>query len=129
LYHATKFAIEGFSESLSYELMSQNIMVKIVEPGSTHTNFVAAANVTENPEITAYDDFNKLALENWYKNDTMQSSAEEISEVIYTVATDETNRLRYMAGRDTERYFEIRQSKTDEEYVDYMRKSFIPELL
>jgi NADP-dependent 3-hydroxy acid dehydrogenase YdfG len=129
LYHATKFAIEGFSESLSYELLSQNILVKIVEPGSTHTNFVAAANVTENPDITAYDDFNILALKNWYKNDTMQSSAEDISEVIYTAATDGTNHLRYIAGRDTKRYFEIRQSGTDQEYVDQMRKIFIPEVL
>ena len=129
LYHATKFAIEGFSESLSYELISQNIAVKIVEPGSTHTNFVAAANVTVNPDITDYDEFNKIALENWYKNDTMQSTPAEIADVIYTAATDESDQLRYMAGRDTKVYFGIRQGDSDQEYVQHMRNSFIPQIL
>jgi len=129
LYHATKFAIEGFSESLSYELMSQNIAVKIVEPGSTHTNFVAAANVTVNPDITDYDEFNKIALENWYKNDTMPSTPAEIADVIYTAATDESDQLRYMAGRDTKVYFGIRQGDSDQEYVQHMRNSFIPQIL
>jgi len=129
LYHASKFAIEGFSESLSYELISQNIAVKIVEPGSTHTNFVAAANVTVNPDITDYDEFNKIALENWYKNDTMPSTPAEIADVIYTAATDESDQLRYMAGRDTKVYFGIRQGDSDQEYVQHMRNSFIPQIL
>lgn len=129
LYHASKFAIEGFSESLSYELISQNIAVKIVEPGSTHTNFVAAANVTVNPDITDYDEFNKIALENWYKNDTMPSTPAEIADVIYTAATDESDQLRYMTGRDTKVYFGIRQGDSDQEYVQYMRNSFIPQIL
>ncbi len=40
MYCASKFALEGFSEALSYELASQNIVVKIIEPGGvTSTNF------------------------------------------------------------------------------------------
>ncbi|MED1798158.1 SDR family NAD(P)-dependent oxidoreductase [Brevibacillus porteri] len=39
LYHSTKFAVEGFSEALSYELASQNIKVKLIEPGAIHTDF------------------------------------------------------------------------------------------
>lgn len=39
IYAASKFALEGFCESLSFELASQNIKVKIIEPGSISTNF------------------------------------------------------------------------------------------
>jgi len=129
LYHATKFAVEGFSESLSYELLAQNIKVKIVEPGSTHTNFVNSASVTVDPAIIAYDEFNKLAMDNWYKNDTMQSKVEDIADVIYIAATDDTDQLRYMAGKDTAFYFGLRQGDSDQEYIDHMRNSFIPEVL
>jgi len=129
LYHATKFAIEGFSESLAYELLAQGIKVKIVEPGSTATNFVAAASLATNPAITAYDDFIKQALETYVKVDTMQSEVGVIAEVIYTAATDDSDQLRYMAGKDTEKYFKLRQTGTDQEYVDHMRESFIPGVL
>jgi len=39
LYHSSKFAVEGFSESVSYELASQNIKVKRIEPGAIQTDF------------------------------------------------------------------------------------------
>lgn len=129
LYHATKFAIEGFSESLAYELLPQNIRVKIVEPGSTITNFFTAVSFTSDSNITAYDEFNRIANNNWTKHDTMQSTVDEIADVIFIAAIDKTDQLRYMAGRDTELYFGIRQNKTEQEYVDYMRNRFIPELL
>lgn len=129
LYHATKFAIEGFSESLAYELLSQNISVKIVEPGSTESNFFSAVSMAGDERITAYEEFDKIALDNWNKNDTMSSKTEEIAEVIYTAASDNKDQLRYMAGVDTHLYFGARQNKSDQDYVDYMRKLFIPEIL
>jgi NAD(P)-dependent dehydrogenase (short-subunit alcohol dehydrogenase family) len=129
LYNATKFAIEGFSEALSYELIAQHIRLKIVEPGSTVSNFIAAVAATENKAITDYDAVNKISMDNWVKYDTMQSTSEEIAEVIFTAATDENDQLRYMAGKDTELYLSVRQGETDQEYVDYMRNRFIPEIL
>jgi len=129
LYHATKFAIEGFSEALSYELLPHHIKVKIVEPGSTISNFGAAISFTANDGIAGYDDFNTIAMNNWNLNDTMQSTADEIAGIVYFAASDDTNRLRYMAGRDTEFYFGIRANKTDQAYVDFMRNRFIPEII
>lgn len=129
LYHSTKFAIEGFSESLAYELLSQNISVKIVEPGSTESNFFGAVSMAANDNIIAYQEFDKIALDNWYKNDTMTSTTADIAEVIYEAASDNKDQLRYMAGVDTRLYFGARQNKSDQDYVDYMRKLFIPEIL
>lgn len=129
LYHSTKFAIEGFSESLAYELLSQNISVKIIEPGSTESNFFGAVSMAANDNITAYQEFDKIALDNWYKNDTMTSTTADIAEVIYEAASDNKDQLRYMAGVDTRLYFGERQNKSDQDYVNYMRKLFIPEIL
>jgi NADP-dependent 3-hydroxy acid dehydrogenase YdfG len=129
LYHATKFAIEGFSEALSYELLPQHIKVKIVEPGSTISNFGSAITYTNDENISVYDEFNQMAGNNWSINDTMQSSVEDIAEKIYDAAIDDTNTLRYMAGRDTEFYFNIRNNKSDQEYTDFMRGRFIPEVM
>jgi NADP-dependent 3-hydroxy acid dehydrogenase YdfG len=129
LYNATKFAIEGFSEALSYELISQNIKLKIVEPGSTVSNFFSAVSPTENAAIKDYDEVNKIAMDNWAKYDTMPSTVEDIAAVIYTAATDDTDQLRYVAGKDAELYLSVREGKTDQEYVDYMRNRFIPEFI
>ncbi|RAJ32170.1 SDR family oxidoreductase [Pedobacter cryoconitis] len=129
LYHSTKFAIEGFSESLAYELLSQNISVKIIEPGSTESNFFSAVSMSANDSITAYEEFDKIALENWAKNDTMSSTTADIAQVIYEAACDNKDQLRYMAGVDTHLYFGARQNKSDQDYVNYMRKLFIPEIL
>ena len=61
LYCASKFALEGFSEGLAYELASQNIIVKIVEPhgGVTSTSFNerAARHRATDTALTDYDDF------------------------------------------------------------------------
>ena len=39
IYHASKFALEGWSESLSFELSKFNISVKTIAPGVIHTDF------------------------------------------------------------------------------------------
>src|SRR5699024_11338452 len=65
LYHATKFAIEGFTESLSYELISENIEDKIREPGTTDTSFVGSANIGKEDTITNYQKFDKTAHETY----------------------------------------------------------------
>lgn len=44
IYHATKFAVEGFTESLQYELAQFNILLKLIEPGPIVTNFMEEAD-------------------------------------------------------------------------------------
>src|SRR5690606_18244670 len=130
LYHATKFAIEGFTESLSYELISENIEVKIIEPGATDTSFVGSANMGKEDTITNYQKFDKTALETYSRlNEKTQSTSGDIAEVIFEAANDKSGRLRYMVGKDTERLLYARNTMTDQQYVDYMRETYIPEYL
>ncbi|MGS2763700.1 SDR family oxidoreductase [Sinomicrobium sp. M5D2P9] len=125
LYHAAKFALEGFTESLAYELIPFGIRTKIIEPGSTATKFVGAAEGTPG-NIPGYQEFIKIGLDNWVKYDTMTSQPEEVAEVVFRAATDENDVLRYKAGEDAELYINKMQSGDDQTYVDYMRNRFIP---
>jgi NAD(P)-dependent dehydrogenase (short-subunit alcohol dehydrogenase family) len=128
IYHATKFSLEGLTEALAYELIPFGIKTKIVEPGSTATKFVGAAEVTAG-EIPEYEQFVNIGLGNWAKYDTMVSQPDEIAETIFIAATDDTDQLRYQAGKDTELYIGKMQTGDDQAYVDYMRERFIPEYL
>jgi NAD(P)-dependent dehydrogenase (short-subunit alcohol dehydrogenase family) len=128
IYHATKFSLEGLTEAISYELIPFGIRTRIVEPGSTMTKFVGGAVVTGGG-IAEYEQFVNIGLGNWAKYDTMASQPEEIAETIFTAATDETDQLRYQAGKDTELYVGKMQDGDDQAYVDYMRERFIPEYL
>jgi short-subunit dehydrogenase len=94
-YIATKFAVEGLSESMRYELEPFNIRVKIIEPGSVNTEFGKGSKQTavSDPYRASVTKF--LAL--FTKINSEASKPEPIAEVIYHAANDSSNRLRYLA--------------------------------
>jgi len=126
MYMTSKFALEGFSESISYELASQNITVKMIEPGGVDTPFHATTtqNYASNSELTDYDTyvaaFNKK-LEAMYEGMT---SAEEVAENVYTAATDGSDAFRYVVGKDAKGWIDARTSMSDLEYTRHMREVF-----
>ncbi|MBW4473338.1 MAG: SDR family oxidoreductase [Stenomitos rutilans HA7619-LM2] len=99
LYHATKWAVEGFSESLQYELEAFNIRVKIIEPGPIKTDFYErSAELASKPGLTAYDAFVAKVMTATRKADATGSPPAVTAQVIYRAATDGSRRLRYPAG-------------------------------
>lgn len=118
LYHGTKFAVEGFSESLHWELAPLNVKVKIVEPGGVSTDFAGRSlDLQLNPEMAEYNEFVTAfmgMMEN--RDDSMYSTPEMIADVIFTAATDGTNTMRYRAGADAEQLLTARKNMTDEEF-------------
>jgi short-subunit dehydrogenase len=105
LYHGTKFAVEGLSESLRYEVEQFGGKVKIVEPGAIATDFAGRSfDFSHNENLKEYNNIvTKItnALPTMVKN---ASPASVVTEVIYEAATDGKNKLRYMAGKDTKLY-------------------------
>lgn len=99
IYHATKFALEGWSESLSFELSKFNIGVKTVAPGVILTDFITRSlNMNSHPE---YKDIEDRLFGGFSDESTkMASTAEEIAEIVYEAATDGKNQIRYIAGKD-----------------------------
>lgn len=96
LYNSTKWAVEGFSESLHYELEQFNIRVKIIEPGPIKTDFYdRSAELTRREGLTAYDWFIDKALPNMRKAGETAPDGSLVAETIYEAVTDGTKRLRY----------------------------------
>jgi NAD(P)-dependent dehydrogenase (short-subunit alcohol dehydrogenase family) len=97
-YHATKWAVEGFSESLQYELRPFNIKVKIIEPGPIKTDFYSRSmSVAKKPGLTDYDDYIAKTLPQ-IQQPGAGSPPEVTAKVIYRAVTDKSWKLRYPAG-------------------------------
>ena len=96
LYHATKWAVEGFSESLQYELEQFNIRVKIIEPGPIKTEFYdRSQDITRKEGLTAYDDLVARAMPRLQKAGEDAPGPELVAQTIFTAVTDDSKRLRY----------------------------------
>ena len=128
LYCASKFALEGFSESLSYELASQNITVKIIEPGGVlSTNFGkrSGAEAAHNASLTDYDAFvtdtNAVFAS---LRAARLATKDDVAEVIFGAASDGTKRLRYVATPDIEPLVKARRETSEDEYIALMRSRF-----
>ncbi|MDN3584593.1 SDR family oxidoreductase [Mucilaginibacter flavus] len=105
VYHATKWALEGWCESLSYELGQFGIDVKTVSPGGIRTDFAGRSLVlTNHPEYT--EPLNKVLEVFADPSRTAQhSTPEQIAKVIFEAATDGQKRLRYIAGEDAKNIY------------------------
>ena len=105
LYHGTKFAVEGISESLRYEVEQFGGKVKLVEPGAITTDFAGRSfDFNHNEKLTAYQNIvNKITtvFPTMVKN---AAPASVVSKVIYQAASDGKSKLRYMAGKDAKTY-------------------------
>lgn len=129
LYCASKFALEGFSEALSYELSSLKIAVKIVEPGGTTTNFskVSFNKFSDTKHIPDYDNFTAAAGKMFDAMKGMQlATAEEVAATIYEAATDGTDTLRYVVGNDDfKKRMNQRLTMPDKDYLSTVKNSYL----
>jgi NAD(P)-dependent dehydrogenase (short-subunit alcohol dehydrogenase family) len=123
LYHGTKFAVEGISESLAFELEPIGAKVKIVEPGMIDTDFGGRSFDFSNDETMAeyQDTVGKLfaAMEPMVEN---ASPASLVAEVIHTAATDGTEQLRYTAGEDAKSLLASRAATDDATFIGGLKQ-------
>ncbi|KAJ7766924.1 short-chain dehydrogenase reductase SDR [Mycena olivaceomarginata] len=132
MYSASKFALEGFTEALSYELASQNIFVKSVVPhgGITSTAFFtrfgASRRVAGESGLSSYNEFSAHIAECVRKMVAgAGASSADVAETILTAATDGTDQLRYFIGNDARGFLQARYaSRSDAEYMAHMRSYF-----
>lgn len=125
LYHASKYAIEGATEALQYELAPLGVRVKLVEPGSINTDFAGRSLVFSNdPAIEAYQPLIGSAMPTYANFAELGSEPEQIATVIYTAATDDTSTLRYIAGDDAQKFLADRAAMSDDAYFASIRSKF-----
>jgi len=96
MYSATKWALEGFSEGLWFELRQHNIKVKIIEPGMIRTDFFdRSRDVASKPGLTAYDDFVAAAMPNIKAWEDAGVDPSVVARSIWRASTSFWPRLRY----------------------------------
>jgi NADP-dependent 3-hydroxy acid dehydrogenase YdfG len=122
LYHGTKFAVEGISESLHYEMKEIGVKVKIVEPGFIATDFGSRSFDFQAGDISDYQPLIGALMKQWQNPNNTVSPPSLVAEVIFKAVTDGTNQLRYRAGDDANFLLDSRKKMTDKEFFEMMNK-------
>jgi NAD(P)-dependent dehydrogenase (short-subunit alcohol dehydrogenase family) len=124
-YVSTKFAVEGLSESMAYELEPFGIKVIIIEPGVIKTNIYNSAVVAKksqdlNSPYTQITQKMFSAFEEMLKN---ASSPELVAKVVLEAVTNQNPNFRYLAGKDVETLLDAKRNKSDEEFYKMMKQN------
>lgn len=125
LYHGTKFAVEGLSEALSFEMDAIGVRVKIVEPGVIKTDFGGRSFDFNNDETMVEYQGVVRGLMGAFEA-VVQAGSEPIvvAEVIYEAVTDGTDQLRYTAGEDAKEIIANRKAADDATFVGGIKAQF-----
>ncbi len=113
MYDASKWALEGWSESLSYELSQFGIGVKNIEPGLVSTDMAERSVHVSHP---AYDELAHKFFALISNPASLVSTPDQIAQVVYQAATDGTSTLRYVCGEDAKTLYAQRLAVGDEAF-------------
>lgn len=123
LYHASKFGIEGWSESMSFELGLHNIDIKTVAPGGMATDYLGRSlDRSTHPAYCNLEDKLFSLIDVMMQN---ASSVDQIAEVVYEAATDGKDQIRYIAGEDAKAMYARRLEIGSEEARKEIGKQFL----
>ena len=118
-YHSTKFALEGLSESMSYELEPFGIRVVIIEPGVIRTNIMNSSIIAKKAQDPKSPYFSLIQkVENNFKlmMENESSPPEEVAKAILGVVTSENPQLRYTVGNDAATMIQARVSMSENQF-------------
>lgn len=125
LYHGSKFAIEGVTEALQYEMAEIGVAVKLVEPGMTRTNFAGRSfQFNDDPRLPEYRPIVASTIGAFETLGKDAADAQSVAETIYHAATDGDDRLRYVTGKDAEALLKMRRDEDDVAFARHIRKAF-----
>ena len=125
IYHASKWAVEGFTESLHYELQPFHITLKLIEPGAIRTEFYgrgrAFATSDALPEYNAF-----VAKVKTYSQRAGQSGEDPslVARAILRAATDGSSRMRYPVGKPAPMLLAARRVLPDRAFFWMVRRAY-----
>ena len=127
-YISSKFALEGLSESLRFELAPFGIDVVIIEPGVIKTNFMKNMKMAEKygPE-SVYMDITDKVVSGVKMMCEMGTDPKEVADAIIKATKDENPLPRYIVGNDASMFLEAKKNKTDLEFENYLKKELYGE--
>lgn len=120
-YISSKFALEGLSESMRYELAPFNIKTIIIEPGVVKTNLFASLKKTTKPD-SVYKDITEKVMLGLTMMSEMGTPAQEVARTIINAVSSDNPLPRYPVGNDAIMFLEAKKSKTDIEFENYIKK-------
>ena len=126
-YVSTKFAIEGFSESLMYELFPFGIRVIIIEPGVIKTNFFNNCIVSDksSKKGSLYSNSLKKIQNNIELMQEHATPPVEVAKVILQALKTDEPKQRYVVGNDAVMILEAKRSLSDIEFKKMMMQNII----
>ena len=127
-YISSKFAIEGLSESLRYELGPFGVNVIIIEPGVIKTNFFDSMKTAKKVDQSdVYRDITIKVMSGVKMMAEMGTPPKEVADVIIKSLKEEKPLPRYLVGNDAAMFLEAKKMKTDIEFENYLKKELYGE--
>ena len=127
-YVSTKFALEGLSESIAYELDRFGIKVILVEPGVIRTNFdsgMVVAKKSQDASDSPY--FNMTRKMDTVFRQLIRNVLHHslVADVVFQAVNTENPNLRYLAGKDVEQWVDQKKKMSDTEFFNMIKKSLL----
>ena len=122
-YVIPKFAVEGLSESIAYELEPFGIKVILIEPGFIRTNFGNAMVLARKAQDSAspYSESMQKTTAGFIELAKNASDAELVAEIILDAAENPNPRLRYLAGKDVESWAAGKKNMDESEFFNMIK--------
>lgn len=124
-YHGTKFALEGLSESIQYELEPFGIKIILIEPGAVGSNFWKNMKMTKTSSLDNNLPYRQMANNMLEAQKQMIQNAmhpSEVAKVILGAVTSDNPDLRYVVGKDAVMSLEARRNMSDGEFENLIKK-------
>jgi NAD(P)-dependent dehydrogenase (short-subunit alcohol dehydrogenase family) len=128
-YHSTKFALEGLSESISYELEPFGIRVVVIEPGVIRTNIMNSsvlAKKAQDPKSPYFSSIRQLerSFKSAMENTSASSPPEEVAKVVLQAVASQSPKLRYAVGNDASSLIQAKTTMSDIEFGGLIKQQF-----
>ena len=121
-YISSKFALEGLSESLRYELGQFGVKIIIIEPGVIKTNFFSSMKIAEPKPDSPYKEITQKVIMGIKMMAELGTHPSEVATTILNAIKEENPRPRYIVGNDAQMFLEAKKAKTDAEFENYLKK-------
>ncbi len=121
-YISSKFALEGLSECMRYEMSPFGIKTIIIEPGVIKTNFFSSMKVSKGKKDSPYKEITEKVMNGVKMMAEMGTPAEEVAKTIIKAIKTENPLPRYVVGSDASMFLEAKKMKTDIEFENYIKK-------
>jgi NAD(P)-dependent dehydrogenase (short-subunit alcohol dehydrogenase family) len=125
-YISTKFALEGLSECLRYELGQFGIKTTLIEPGVIKTNFFNSMKIPESNADPKYKELTEHILAGLKMMSELGTAPSQVANTVIKAINADEVLPRYVVGTDAAMFLEAKKGKTDLEFEKYMSKELFP---